>query len=212
MNPVAEVQARIAVIETRFGATAETRPEPAPATARASFEQVLATALSSSATRGTAAPGSWFGPLAWPMAPGAAGASTGVPPEAARARWRPAIESAALQAGVPVELLEALVWTESGFRPDAVSSAGAIGLTQLMPGTAAGLGVDPHDPTQNLVGGARYLRQQLDRFGDVGLALAAYNAGPGRVEQYGGIPPIPETVRYVATVTARFQQLSEAAP
>src|SRR5690606_23171047 len=110
VNPVTEIQARIADLETRFGDPAATPPEPDPATARASFEQVLATALSSRATRGTAAPGSWFGPLAWPMAPGAAGASTGVPPEAARARWRPAIETAALQAGVPVELLEALVW------------------------------------------------------------------------------------------------------
>ena len=103
---------------------------------------------------------------------------------------------------LPVRVFLSLVQHESGFNPSAQSPVGAIGLTQLMPTTAKGLGVDPHDPLQNLDGGARYLRRQLDRFGDIKLALAAYNAGPGAVEKYGGVPPYAETQRYVQNVTA----------
>jgi soluble lytic murein transglycosylase-like protein len=102
-------------------------------------------------------------------------------------------------------LLEALVWQESRWNQGAVSRTGAIGLAQLMPGTARELGVNPHDPLQNLTGGARYLRQQLNRFnGDVEKALAAYNAGPGRVMTAGGIPSIPETQAYVRNIVARL--------
>jgi soluble lytic murein transglycosylase-like protein len=102
-------------------------------------------------------------------------------------------------------LLEALVWQESRWNQAAVSRTGAIGLAQLMPGTARDLGVDPRDPIQNLTGGARYLRQQLNRFnGDVEKALAAYNAGPGRVMTAGGIPSIPETQAYVRAIVARL--------
>jgi|GEM_PF-159782 len=127
-------------------------------------------------------------------------------PEAGE-RWAGAIEKAASDAGVDPALLAALVQHESGFRPDAVSHAGAIGLAQLMPGTAAGLGVNPRDPEENLAGGARYLREQLDRFGDVRLALAAYNAGPGRVSRAGGIPQITETQNYVERVTSTYDRL-----
>ncbi len=102
-------------------------------------------------------------------------------------------------------LLEALVWQESRWRENAVSHAGARGLAQLMPGTARYLGVDPDDPMQNLEGGARYLREQLDRFdGDIEKALAAYNAGPGRVIAAGGIPNIRETRLYVAAIMGRL--------
>ena len=102
-------------------------------------------------------------------------------------------------------LLEAVVWQESRWNPSARSRAGAIGLAQLMPGTARDLGVDPNDPLQNLSGGARYLRQQLNRFdGNVEKALAAYNAGPGRVMTAGGIPSIPETQAYVRAIVARL--------
>ncbi|QUL39291.1 lytic transglycosylase domain-containing protein [Erythrobacter sp. JK5] len=102
-------------------------------------------------------------------------------------------------------LLEALVWQESRWRENAVSHAGARGLAQLMPGTARYLGVDPDDPMQNLEGGARYLREQLDRFdGDLEKALAAYNAGPGRVIRAGGVPNIRETRLYVAAIMGRL--------
>ncbi len=106
-------------------------------------------------------------------------------------------------------LLEALVWQESRWRENAVSHAGARGLAQLMPGTARYLGVNPDDPMQNLEGGARYLREQLDRFdGDLEKALAAYNAGPGRVIRAGGIPNIRETQNYVAAIMGRLSNYS----
>ena len=123
------------------------------------------------------------------------------------AQWAGAIEQAATEAGVDPALLAALVQHESGFDPEVVSHAGAIGLAQLMPGTAQGLGVDPHDPIENLRGGARYLREQLDRFGTPELALAAYNAGPNRVAQAGGVPRIAETQAYVPRVLSTWEQL-----
>jgi soluble lytic murein transglycosylase-like protein len=108
-------------------------------------------------------------------------------------------------------LLEAVVWQESRWRPSAVSPAGARGLAQLMPGTARELGVNPDDPYANLEGGARYLREQLDRFdGDLEKALAAYNAGPGRVISAGGIPRIRETQTYVAAVMGRLSNHSRS--
>jgi hypothetical protein len=103
---------------------------------------------------------------------------------------------------IPRHYFRALIGAESGWRVDAVSPVGAMNLTQLMPKTAAALGVDPRDPIQALDGGARYLRQQWDRFGSLRLALAAYNAGPGRVEEYGGVPPFKETHRYIAKIMA----------
>jgi soluble lytic murein transglycosylase-like protein len=127
-------------------------------------------------------------------------------PEAA-SQWIGAINEAAQRNDVDPRLLASLVWTESGFRADAVSGAGARGLTQLMPGTAAGMGINPDDPLQNLEGGARYLRAALDRFGSTDLALAAYNAGPGNVAKYGGVPPFAETQKYVSIVLDRYQEM-----
>lgn len=103
--------------------------------------------------------------------------------------------------GVNEDIFLKLVQKESGWNPQAKSSAGAMGLVQLMPGTAQGLGVsNPYDPVQSLTGGARYLSQQLKRFGSYDKALAAYNAGPGNVERYGGIPPFKETQSYVKNI------------
>ena len=108
-------------------------------------------------------------------------------------------------------LIEALVWQESRWRANAVSPVGARGLAQLMPGTARELGVNPDDPFANLEGGARYLREQLDRFdGDLEKALAAYNAGPGRVIRAGGVPNIRETKHYVAAIMGRLSNYSRS--
>lgn len=108
--------------------------------------------------------------------------------------------AAARRHGVPEDLFLRLVQAESGWNPGAVSPKGARGLAQLMPGTAALLGVNADDPLQNLDGGALYLRQQYDRFGSWRLALAAYNAGPEAVTRHGGVPPFAETTAYVRAV------------
>jgi soluble lytic murein transglycosylase-like protein len=121
--------------------------------------------------------------------------ATGVYQDMARA--------AARRHNVPEDLFLRLVRTESGFRPTAVSSKGAIGLAQLMPHTARLLGVNPRDPKENLEGGARYLMQQYRRFGDWRLALAAYNAGPEAVARYRGVPPYSETQGYVKAILGR---------
>lgn len=127
--------------------------------------------------------------------------------EARRRTAYDAMSAAACAAGIPVGLFDALILSESAYNPDAVSPKRAYGLAQLMPGTAAGLGVDRFDPLQNLEGGARYLRAQLDNFGQVHLALAAYNAGPGRVKG-GRVPPIAETQSYVREVLDKWTRLT----
>jgi hypothetical protein len=112
------------------------------------------------------------------------------------------VDAASARFGVPRELVIGVARAESAFRSDVTSPAGARGLMQLMPSTAKGLGVtDITDPWQNLAGGTRYLRQLLDRFdGDAKKAIAGYNAGPGAVQQHGGVPPYAETRAYVARV------------
>jgi soluble lytic murein transglycosylase-like protein len=120
------------------------------------------------------------------------------------------IDAAGARYGVDPQLLQSVIQQESGFDPNATSAAGAQGLMQLMPQTAASLGVtNAYDPAQSIDAGARYLRGQLDRFGgDTSLALAAYNAGAGAVERYGGVPPYAETQNYVQQVLGRYEQLS----
>lgn len=120
-------------------------------------------------------------------------------------RYMATIQQIAARYDLSPSLLEAVVWQESRWRENAVSPAGARGLAQLMPATARYLGVNPDDPHANLEGGARYLREQLNRFGgDLEKALAAYNAGPGRVARAGGIPNIRETRAYVAAIMGRL--------
>nr|WP_276716255.1 lytic transglycosylase domain-containing protein [Kyrpidia tusciae] len=130
--------------------------------------------------------------------------ANGSPAPPGTERWDALIQNVAARRGLDPALLRAVMMAESGGNPAARSPAGALGLMQLMPSTARALGVDPLDPAQNLDGGAQYLRSLLDRYGgDVLKATAAYNAGPGAVDRYGGIPPYQETQAYVR----RIQQL-----
>jgi soluble lytic murein transglycosylase-like protein len=117
------------------------------------------------------------------------------------------IQQAALRNGVDPAILHGLIQQESGFDPNATSGAGAQGLTQLMPGTASSLGVaNPLDPEESIEGGARYLSQMISQFaGNTTDALAAYNAGAGAVQRYGGVPPYAETQEYVAKVMANAE-------
>ncbi len=117
-----------------------------------------------------------------------------------RGQFMELARSAARRHRVPADLFFKLIQQESGWNPKAISPAGAIGLTQLMPQTAKSLRVDPYNPKENLEGGARYLSQQYRTFGSWRLALAAYNAGPGAVKKYGGVPPFKETRNYVRVI------------
>jgi soluble lytic murein transglycosylase-like protein len=120
------------------------------------------------------------------------------------------ITRAAVRAGLPPEIVHSVAKAESGYRPDAVSPKGAIGLMQLMPGTAAELNADPRDPAQNADAGAIYLRDLLLKYEkdphQVSKAVAAYNAGPGAVDKYNGIPPYRETVQYVNRVLKDYEK------
>ena len=117
--------------------------------------------------------------------------------------YKPMAEAAARKYGVPVNLFNRLVQQESGWNPQAKSSAGAYGLAQLMPATARNLGVNREDPKQNLEGGARYLAKMYRKFGTWRLALAAYNAGPQAVAKYNGVPPYKETQNYVRKILGK---------
>jgi hypothetical protein len=122
--------------------------------------------------------------------------------------YEPMISQASKTYGVPENLIKAVIQQESGFHPNARSGAGAMGMMQLMPGTARSLGVtNPYDAAQNIMGGTKYLSQQLKTFnGSVPLALAAYNAGPGNVKKAGNaVPNIPETQNYVKSIMANYQ-------
>ncbi len=158
----------------------------------ASFPAALASASQPNATASLAAPFAGA-PLAPANTTTAGGAST---------QYDGLVTAAAQRYGIDPAILHGLIQQESSFNPNSTSGAGAQGLTQLMPGTASSLGVtNPLDPAQSIEGGAHYLREQLDAFGgDVTKALAAYNAGPGAVRRYGGVPPYAETQNYVQKV------------
>jgi soluble lytic murein transglycosylase-like protein len=129
-------------------------------------------------------------------------------------QYDPLIEQAAARYGLDPAILHGLIQQESGFDPSARSSAGAMGLTQLMPGTASSMGVaNPMNPAESVEGGARYLSQLMGEFsGNATDALAAYNAGPGAVKQYGGVPPYAETQSYVSKVLANAEAYRQTHP
>jgi soluble lytic murein transglycosylase-like protein len=182
VNATAAV-ARVGQIEAMLAQAAQS-PD---AVANSNFQQQLMQATA-------AGPG--VGAALGAAAPQASGGSGGPGP------YKAEIDAAAAKYGLDPALLRGLIKAESNFDPNAGSPAGAQGLCQLMPGTAASLGcTNVHDPAQNIDAGARYLKQQLDAFGgDVTKALAAYNAGPGAVKRYGGVPPYAETQAYVRRV------------
>ena len=132
-----------------------------------------------------------------PVAPPVA-ASTATPAEVAAA-----IQESSLRHAVPTPVVEAVAWQESRYNQAAISPKGARGVMQLMPATASTLGVDAADLKSNIDGGVAYLAQQMRRYGDLRLALAAYNAGPGAVDRYGDVPPYAETQTYVRSILAR---------
>lgn len=191
---VASVLSRMATIESRFGIVAPRPSPPAPESRPSlSFDDVLGMAQSSSTA-------------SMPVVERGAAPADAAPSGAANGGDYAALFAAAgSRHGVDAGLLAAVAHVESAMNPRAVSPAGAQGLMQLMPATAAGLGVaDPFDPAQAVDGAARLLRSHLDRFGSLELALAAYNAGPGAVSRHGGIPPYVETQAYVRRVLDRY--------
>ena len=126
---------------------------------------------------------------------------------AARYQDDPALSALDLSPAEWAAFFQAMIKVESNYIQGAVSHAGALGLAQLMPGTADYLRVDPADPIENLDGGARYLLEQMDEFGSLELALAAYNAGPDAVRKYGGIPPYDETQSHIVKVMAAYDRI-----
>jgi soluble lytic murein transglycosylase-like protein len=196
-----DVYSEISAVQTRI---AEITGAPAPGGAQPGFAAALASAINASppgTALSTAAglTGSMLPPQGAVRQP-----SAPVPPEQIDAL----VEQNAATWQVDPALLKAVIANESGFNANATSNVGAQGLMQLMPETAASLGVrNAYDPSQNVAGGARYLRGLLDRFnGDQRLAVAAYNAGPGAVAKYGDVPPYAETQNYVTNVLASFEK------
>lgn len=209
-NVIARIESRMAHLRNLVGETASkptqqfsaelnqaqaetTTPEAAPTfSAPAAGETLLAPPATGESLLSQPAPAS-----ADPASH--ARRSTRSTPEA----LQPIIQEAASRTGLAPELIDAVIKAESGYRTNAVSRVGAQGLMQLMPGTARSLGVsNPFDARQNVMGGAEYLSKQISRFGSVEKALAAYNAGPGAVQKFGGVPPYAETQRYVRKIMA----------
>lgn len=188
---------------TGLTSTVTSAPSAGPSPTAAPFAAQLAASMSGLAPAASVASSaaSSASPVMLAATPSAVSGSAPATPYAAE------ISAAAARNGVDPNLLSGLIRAESNFDPRATSPAGAQGLTQLMPATAASVGVsNPLDPAQSIEGGARYLRAQLDRFGgDPVKALAAYNAGPGAVERFGGVPPYAETQGYVRRVLGYAQ-------
>jgi soluble lytic murein transglycosylase-like protein len=176
-----------------------------PQTSNADFANALQTATTADAS-GVAGSATGYPALGYGASSGAGSSES--------SQYDPLIEQAAARNGIEPALLHGLIEQESGFDPNATSSAGAAGLTQLMPGTASSMGVaNPLNPAESIEGGARYLGQLMSQFsGNTQDALAAYNAGPGAVQQYGGVPPYAETQNYVTKVLGNAEAYRQAHP
>jgi soluble lytic murein transglycosylase-like protein len=176
-----------------------------PQTSNADFATALQEATTADAS-GVSASASTYPAVSYDSMQGSSGAES--------SEYDPLIEQAAARNGLDPAVLHGLIEQESGFDPNATSSAGATGLTQLMPGTASSMGVaNPLNPAESIEGGARYLGQLMSEFGgNTEDALAAYNAGPGAVQQYGGVPPYAETQSYVTKVLGNAEAYREAHP
>ena len=200
-----DVFADIAAVQSRIAEIAGAPPAAPPVPAGAGAPR-FANALASALEMPPAMPGGGLGELS--------GEPLRAPAPVAPAQIDALVQQNAANWQVDPALIKAVIANESGFNANATSGVGAQGLMQLMPGTAAGLGVrDAYDPAQNVAGGSRYLRGLLDRFGgDARLAVAAYNAGPGAVEKYGDVPPYAETKNYVQNVLASYDKYKTAAP
>jgi soluble lytic murein transglycosylase-like protein len=186
-------------------ATTATTNSSYPQTSNADFATALQAATNPDAS-GVLGSDTTYPGLSYSAVQGASGSESSV--------YDPLIEQAAARNGLDPAVLHGLIEQESGFDPNATSSAGAAGLTQLMPGTASSMGVaNPLNPAESIEGGARYLGQLMSKFSDnTEDALAAYNAGPGAVQQYGGVPPYAETQSYVTKVLGNAETYRQAHP
>jgi len=208
MDEIGSITARISEIQQRISALSPPPAAPPDAAATATFEKTLTVAQTStpsntalpSGPSGVAAPPASLGPL--PVSPGA---SNVVPiASSAPSDYEPLIQKYAAQNALAPSLVKAVIQTESGGNPRSVSGAGAMGLMQLMPENVKEAGIsDPFDPEQNIAAGTKQLAGLLSQYhGDLDLALAGYNAGPGNVRKYGGVPPFTETQNYIHRVKA----------
>ena len=207
-DEIGAITARISEIQQRISALSPQPAAPSPADAPA-FEKTLAAAQTPPGTNtilptntlGVVAPPASLGPL--PVSPSDAGVVP-ITPASAPGDYQTLIEKYAAQNGLQPDLVKAVIQTESGGNPRSVSGAGAMGLMQLMPENVKDAGItDPFDPEQNIAAGTKQLAGLLSQYhGDLDLALAGYNAGPGNVRKYGGVPPFTETRNYIQRVKA----------
>lgn len=213
VESVSSVVARINAIEVRFGAPRTSLDSPATAPAASGSAAPTFDALLDAQETGASEPRAWLatttaGYAAASAAPLDLSAPVSLDPSDRvnpSVPYAAAFDAAGDRYGISPRLLAAVAKVESRYRPDAVSSAGAVGLMQLMPSTAQGLGVDPHDPVASIDGAARLLRDMRDRFGSIELALGAYNVGPGTISRAGGITAGSQAERYVNAVLGALE-------
>ena len=216
LDRVNAIEMRMQEIQSMISSQQAMPPTAASMSAQGSFQAVMGGAMGEQFAPATP-PTAYATPGGLPaiglpgMFPGInVPAQPGMPPSGPTSTQYDAyIKEASQKWGVDESLVKAVIQQESSFNPNACSSCGAQGLMQLMPETARSLGVqNAYDPQQNIMGGTRYLRGLLDRFnGDPRLALAAYNAGAGSVQKYGGVPPFAETQNYVSRIMANYDRM-----